>query len=110
MNQQKLPNATAVLVLGIVSIVGCCCYGVLGVIAGIVGLVLHKKDNELYQKDPALYSDYNNLNTGRILCIIGLVISSLNLIANVVFISMFGLEALSDQQLMQEKIRDLLGQ
>ncbi|WP_435524383.1 CCC motif membrane protein [Chryseobacterium indoltheticum] len=56
MNQQKLPNATAVLVLGIVSIVGCCCYGVLGLIAGIIGLVLYKKDNALYQSNPTLYS------------------------------------------------------
>lgn len=110
MNQQKLPNATAVLVLGIVSIVGCCCYGILGVVAGIIGLVLYKKDNELYQKNPTMYSDFSNLNTGRILCIIGLVISSLNLIANIVFIAMFGLDALSDQQLMQEKLRELMGQ
>lgn len=110
MNQQKLPNATAVLVLGIVSIVGCCCYGVLGLIAGIIGLVLYKKDIALYQQNPSLYSDYNNLNTGRILCIIGLVISALYLVLNVVMIAVFGWEALSDQDLMQERIRDLMGQ
>ncbi|KFF00455.1 membrane protein [Chryseobacterium formosense] len=110
MNQQKLPNATAVLVLGIVSIVGCCCYGILGVIAGIIGLVLYKKDNQLYQSNPTLYSDYNNLNTGRILCIIGLVISVLYLILNVVLIAVFGWDTLSDQQLMQERMRELMGQ
>ena len=47
MDQQKLPNATAVLVLGILSIVTCCCYGIPGIVAGIIGLVLYKKDNAL---------------------------------------------------------------
>lgn len=30
MEQQKLPNATIILVLGILSIVTCCCYGIVG--------------------------------------------------------------------------------
>ncbi|KIC63541.1 CCC motif membrane protein [Chryseobacterium taiwanense] len=110
MNQQKLPNATAVLVLGIVSIVGCCCYGVVGVITGIIGLSLYKKDNALYQQNPDLYSDYSNLNTGRILCIIGLILSSLNLIANIAMISIFGWQGMSDPQLIQERMREILGQ
>ena len=37
--QQQLPNATAVLVLGIISIVGCFCYGIIGLILGIIALV-----------------------------------------------------------------------
>lgn len=110
MNQQKLPNATAVLVLGIVSIVGCCCYGVVGVITGIIGLSLYKKDNALYQQNPDLYSDYSNLSTGRILCIIGLILSALNLIANIVIISIFGLEGMSNPQMIQEKMREMMGQ
>ena len=36
MEKQKLPNATAVLVLGIASILTCCCYGIIGLILGIV--------------------------------------------------------------------------
>ncbi|WP_419870216.1 CCC motif membrane protein [Chryseobacterium sp. CT-SW4] len=110
MNQQKLPNATAVLVLGIVSIVGCCCYGVVGIITGIIGLVLYKKDNALYQQNPELYSDYSNLNTGRILCIIGLVLSVLYIIYIVVMLAVFGAETLSDPDLLQERLRELSGQ
>ena len=34
--QQQLPNSTAVLVLGIISIVGCFCYGILGLILGLI--------------------------------------------------------------------------
>ncbi|ANF51663.1 CCC motif membrane protein [Chryseobacterium glaciei] len=110
MNQQKLPNATAVLVLGIVSIIGCCCYGVVGIITGIIGLYLYKKDNELYKKNPDLYSDYSNLNTGRILCIIGLILSVLYIAYLVVVISTLGWDALKDPQLMQERIKELTGQ
>lgn len=107
MNQQKLPNATAVLVLGIVSIVGCCCYGIPGIIAGIIALVLYKKDNLLYQQNPSLYSDYNNLKTGRILSIIGLVLSVLMLVYMIAIFSYFGWEAMTNPELMQEKMREL---
>ncbi|RZJ51080.1 MAG: DUF4190 domain-containing protein [Chryseobacterium sp.] len=106
MNQQKLPNATAVLVLGIVSIVGCCCYGVLGLVAGIVALVLYNKDNALYQQNPTLYSDYNNLKTGRILSIIGITISALYILAIIVIGFTFGWDALTNQELMQERLQD----
>ena len=64
MEKQKLPNANAVLILGILSLLGCCCYGILGVILGVVALILAKKDMELYRAQPELYSNYSNLNTG----------------------------------------------
>ncbi|SHM50384.1 CCC motif membrane protein [Chryseobacterium polytrichastri] len=110
MNQQKLPNATAVLVLGIVSIIGCCCYGVVGIITGIVGLYLFKKDNALYKQNPDLYSDYSNLNTGKILCIIGIILSVLYIGYLIVVISTLGLDAMKDPQLMQERLKELMGQ
>lgn len=74
MEREKLPNAMAVLILGILSIVTCCCYG-LGGVLGIVALVLAKKDLAIYQENPERYSGYQNLNTGRILSIIGIVLS-----------------------------------
>ncbi|MGK4568733.1 CCC motif membrane protein [Flavobacterium sp. 3HN19-14] len=75
LEKQKLPNATAVLVLGILSIVTCCCYGIFGLLFSIIALVLAKKDMKLYQENPELYSNYKNLNTGRIISIVGLVLS-----------------------------------
>jgi hypothetical protein len=110
MNQQKLPNATVVLVLGIVSIITCCCYGVIGLIAAIIGLVLYSKDNKLYQKDQSLYDNYSNLNTGRILCIIGVVLNILSVIYYIYLISVIGTEALTDPNLLQERLRELQGQ
>ena len=100
MEKQKLPNATAVLILGIFSILTCCCYGVLGIISGIVALVLVKKDLALYKENPELYSNYGNLNTGKILAIIGIVLSAIYLIFVVYLFAFF--EAEGVQQLLNE--------
>ncbi len=110
MEQQKLPNATLILVFGILSIVTCCCYGVLGLIFGIVALVLANKAISLYKENPELYSDYGNVKTGKILAIIGIVLSLLFIIYLIVMISYFGLEGLQNQEMMQEKLEELLGQ
>lgn len=108
MMKQNLPNATLVLVLGILSILGCCCYGVPGIILSVVALVMYKKDNQLYLANPELYANYSNLSTGRILAIIGIVLSALNVLAYVVLIVMFGFEALTDQELLQERIQEMI--
>lgn len=78
----NLPNATAALVLGIISIVGAFCYGIVGVICGIIGLVLANKDRKAYQASPDTYStsSYSTVNSGRICSIIGLVIGSIVLL------------------------------
>lgn len=79
--EQKLPNAQTVLILGIISVVGtCCCTGLVGIICGLIGLNKYKNDKLLYDKNPTAYSDYGNLNTGRILCIIGLVLGGLQVL------------------------------
>ncbi len=108
MNSQKLPNSTAVLILGIVSIISCCCYGVVGLISGIVGLFLAKKDKALYAQNPSQYTDYSTLNTGRILCIVGIVLNVLFLIYMIFIISSVGIEALSDPELLQKRMDELM--
>lgn len=88
MEKRNLPNGTAVLVLGILSILTCCCYGVIGLTLGIIALVLAKKDLKLYQESPELYLNYKNINTGRILSIIGIVLSSISMIAFIFLLSL----------------------
>ena len=110
MENQKLPNATAVLILGIASIITCCCYGVLGIITGVVALVLAKKDTQLYLENPELYSNYSNIKTGKVLAYIGIVLSILFVLFIVWSYAYFGAEAFEDEELMQEKIRELMGQ
>lgn len=109
MEKQKLPNAVAVLVLGILSIPACCFYGG-GLIFGIIALVLAKKDRALYAANPEGYEGYSNLNTGRILAIIGIVLSVLYILMLVFAISMFGWAALQDQELLQQRLMELQNQ
>jgi nicotinamide riboside transporter PnuC len=94
--QQPLPNATAVLVLGIVSIVGCFCYGIVGTICGIIALVLASKDNAKYRANPEAYTpgSLKNLNAGRVCAIIGLILSLLYIALVIFGISFLGMEAL----------------
>ena len=108
MEKQKLPNATAVLVLGILSILGCCFYFV-GIIFSIIALVMAKKDMALYAINPDAYDNYSNLKTGRTLAIIGLIINIVTILMVIAMGVAFGWAALQDPALMQEKINAMQG-
>lgn len=88
----NLPNATAALVLGIIAIVGAFCYGIVGVICGIIGLVLANKDRKLYQSSPELYSQssYSTSNAGRVCSIIGLILGGIFLLIIIIYFIIFG--------------------
>ena len=103
MEKQTLPNSTLILIFGILSIVTCCCYGILGLIFGVVALVLAKKAKQTYLAEPELYSGYNNVKTGRILAIIGIILSAIYLILNIVLIAIYGFEGM--QEMMMESIQ-----
>ena len=81
--QRDLPNATAILVLGIISIVGCFCWGIIGLGCGIAALIMASKAIEQYNQSPASYTQgsYKNANAGRICAIIGTILSGLALIS-----------------------------
>ncbi|HTL81368.1 MAG TPA: CCC motif membrane protein [Bacteroidia bacterium] len=80
--QSTLPNAQAILVLGICSVVFSFCYGFLGVILGVIALVLGNKANEQYLQNPGMYTEasYSNVKAGRICGIVGLSLGALILI------------------------------
>ena len=73
--KQTLPNSTAVLILGIASIVTGCFF--IGLILGILGIVLSGKGRKLYKENPSLYEGYGNLNAGYIMSIIGTILGAL---------------------------------
>lgn len=106
--QRPLPNATIVLVLGILSIVFCCFYGI-GIIMGIIALVLAAKDRKLYSAQMEEYSvsSFKNLNAGRICAIIGLIISSLYLILIIITIAIFGFSGLTNPDEMMRRMQEL---
>jgi hypothetical protein len=100
-----LPNATIVLVLGIISIVGCCCsYGVLGIICGIIALVLAKSAEGEYVANPQRYteSSYKNLGAGKICAWIGLIPSIFYILLMIFLIVTLGFSVLTDPELIRE--------
>ncbi len=90
--QQSLPNSTAVLVLGILSIAVCWCYGLFGIAMGIIALVLSGKAKALFNENPEQYTQasFKNMNAGRICAIIGTALSSLYLIIILIYLLVVG--------------------
>lgn len=76
--KQDLPNATTILVLGILSLVFCWCYGIIGLILGIITVVMANGQRKNYLASPDVYteSSYKNVNSGRICGIIAICIAS----------------------------------
>ena len=108
--QVQLPNGTAVLVLGILSIPGCCCYGGLaGLILGIIALVLASKAQQQYYADPQQYTraSFKNLQTGRTTAIVGIVFAAVALLGAIVRIVM-GESGLLSIDEVQEFIQEFL--
>lgn len=102
MEQQKLPNVTISLVLGIISFIACCCSsGIGGVLFSGIALFLVNKDKKTLEssEDPSIYTNASQLNTARIIAIIGLVIGALTLIWSIYqIISIGGWNAYMEQQ------------
>ncbi len=90
--KEPLPNSTAVLVIGILSIIFCWCLGFIGLIMGVIGLILGTKSKKLYREEPGRYSvsSYKNLNAGYICALIGTILSGLYVLILVISI-IFGL-------------------
>ncbi len=81
-----LPNATTVLVLGIISIVGCFLYGIPGLVCGIITIMLHKKDKAIYLSNPEKYENsFKTSKAGQICGIVGLSLSAAFLLFLVIY-------------------------
>ena len=110
MHEQKLPNVTLILILGIASIVLCWCYGVLGLILSVVALVLAASSKKAYLQSPEDYADYGTLKTAKIIAIVGLVLNIIFMLFIIYLISLVGWEVLQsgDEELIREKMEELL--
>ncbi len=107
--EQKLPHATLIIILGIISFFCCCFYGS-GIITGIIALILAFKSQKVYDLNPHDYSNISTIKTGKIIAIIAIVLN-IAMIAFVIWlITELGLEVLQsgDQELIQEKLNELL--
>lgn len=104
--QAPVPNSTAVLVLGIISIALCWCYGIVALICGIIALVLAGKGMAAYKASPESYrlASFNNLKAGKVCAIIGICLSALMIIYVIVVLSFVGatMSALPWEDLMKQ--------
>jgi hypothetical protein len=90
--QQPLPNATGVLVMGIISIAACWCYGIPGIVLGIISLILGGKAKKMYNANPSQYtlSSYKSMKAGYTCAIIGLSLSAVYLVFIIVYLLVIG--------------------
>lgn len=102
MEQRSLPNATASLVLGILSIPTCFCYGLLGLILGIIAVVLGKKAKKVYAENPEMYTGIGNAKAGYITGIIGIILGALYVVFIIFLITTIGWAALQDPNAWQQ--------
>jgi predicted PurR-regulated permease PerM len=105
MENQKLPNTTIVLLLGLFSIITCWVMGIVGLIFGIVALVIAKGDLRLYRENPDSYTNFANLAIGRVLAVIGIILSSIYLAFIIFIYTVIGIENVDEwQKNLQNKI------
>ncbi len=90
--QQSLPNATGILVMGIISIATCWCYGIAGLALGIISIVLSNKAKRLYEENPNTYteSSYKNMKAGRTCAIVGICLSGAYLVFIIIYLLVIG--------------------
>jgi hypothetical protein len=76
MNKQKLPNEQAVMILGLLSYIGCCCTnGFLGLILSGIGIYLANKSEKILAANPEEYAA-GKMNTWKIVNIVSFSISA----------------------------------
>ncbi len=102
MEQQKLPNVTIALALGIISFIACCfSWGIGGILLSGIGLFLVNKDKKTLNssEDPSVFTNTGQLKTAKIIAIIGLVLGVLTLLLIIGMLVAFGgMEGLQEWQ------------
>lgn len=108
MVKEKLPYSQSALILGILSIfTACCCYGIVGVILGFIGLNKAKKAIAVHEENPDLYDGINNANTGKITSIIGIVFGIIAIVYLVYILSSGQYEVIMEQyqEIIEEQMQ-----
>jgi hypothetical protein len=101
--QEFLPNSTGVMVIGILSIVTCFCYGLPGLVLAIIALIMGNKAKKLVEADPDRYSisSVKNMKAGYVCAIIGLVLSALTVVFMIIYFIFIG-TMISNPNFLQE--------
>lgn len=103
MEQQKLPNSTLIIVLGIFGYL-CCCFAGFGVIPSGIAFYLAVKSEKIFAQNPEQYDNIKQIKTGKIVALIALILSALVLIRWIYVLST------GDWDAMMEQSREILEQ
>ena len=78
-SKRNLPEASTVLVLGILSLIFTFSCGIIGLILGIIAVAMASSQRKMYINAPGEYteSSYNNVNSGRVCGIISICIAAI---------------------------------
>ena len=96
MEQQKLPNATMIIVLGIMGYL-CCCFAGLGAIPSAIAFFMARKSEKIYAENPEAYDNMSQIKTGKIVALIALIINALFILRLIYVISTVGWSEMSDE-------------
>lgn len=109
MEKQKLPNATASLVLGLLAFLTFCCYGIFGILFGVIGLILSLKDAKRLKENPTDYDNVTLHKIGKVLSVIGIVLGVLALIFYIWMILKIGPENMQNEEQMRRRMNEIFG-
>ncbi|HAI40700.1 MAG TPA: hypothetical protein DCM40_22685 [Maribacter sp.] len=97
MEQQKLPNATLILILGIAGYL-CCCFAGIGIIPAGIAFFLATKSEKIHKENPELYDNYKQIKTGKTVSLIALILCALMVIRFIYVITTSDWDAMMEQQ------------
>jgi hypothetical protein len=90
-----IPQSQGILILGIFSLITTfCCFGIgfVGLILGIIAVAMSPKALQLYEQNPAAYTEASlkNVNAGRICGIIGICVNGLMIVVGIIYLLVVG--------------------
>lgn len=96
MEQQKLPNGVASIILSILGILCCCLLGS-GILPAGIAFFLANKSEKLHKENPEMYDNYSQIKTAKIIAIVAIVINALMIIRTIYVISTVGWDEMMEQ-------------
>lgn len=96
MEQQKLPNATMIIVLSIFGYL-CCCFAGIGIIPSGIAFYMANKSQKMYEANPELYDNYSTIKTGKIVAMIALILNVLMVVKLIYNVATGGFDAVQEQ-------------
>ncbi len=96
MSIRKLPNSTAVYFLALVSMFIFCFAGI-GIIPAIIAYIVALKSEKVYRLSPAQFNNFGTIRKGKIIAIIGIILTLIIISVAIWTLITIGWDAWSDE-------------